>query len=382
MARGSIVRRGESYIAVYRLPSGRQVWKSGGKGAKGRKAAERILAEALGQIAKDGQAYREPKDAKFSEFVERFFTDNAYRYRESTLTIYRSLSKPLLDYFGAVKMRRGVNVENLTAYVRDALARGVSPAQVNRTLNVASAICEWAVKVDILPTNPVRSVRRPEEARSHERVVLSPAQIQRVIQFTPTGWQRNLVTIAAHCALRAGELAALGVTSVDFSARELVVDKTIWRSKVMPNTKTGQVRRVPLSTAAMEAVQSQMNLRVPNGHDLLFTGARGGVLNMSRVGADVLAPALKRAGVVVPRGQDGWMLLRHSAISAWVASGKVDPATIAAIAGHVTVATTYKHYIHPHEDNRHEAADVMDGLMDAAAGVAKTAVVSSSSWTT
>jgi len=356
------VQRGESHYAVYRLPSGKQVWRSGGAGAKGKKAAERILTEALGTIAREGHAYREPKDAKFGDFVERFFADNAYRYRESTLSIYRSLSKPLLAYFGAAKMRKGVSVESVTGYVRDSLGRGSTPGQVNRTLNVMSAVCEWAVAVDVLPANPVKTVRRPKEQKYDQRIVLSPTEIQRVIAFTPKGWQRNMVTIAGHCALRAGEIAALTVTSVDYSARELVVDKTVWRSKVMPNTKTGVVRRVPLSVAAMDALHSQMNLRVPNERNLLFTGARGGVLNMSRVGADVLVPALKRAGVVVPKGQDGWMLLRHSAISAWVASGKVDVATIAAIAGHSSVATTYKHYIHAHEDDRHKAATVMDAL--------------------
>lgn len=372
MARGSIVLRGESYYAVYRLPSAKQIWRSGGKGAKGKRAAERILAEALGQIAKDGHAYREPKDARFADFVERFFADNAYRYRESTISIYRSLSKPLVEHFGAVKMRKGVNVESVTGYVRAALAQGVSAGQVNRALNVLSAICEWAVAIDVLSSNPVKAVRRPRQRTEASRAILSPAEVRRVILFTPKGWQRNLVTIAAHCALRAGELAALTASCVDFASRELIVDKTVWRSRVMPNTKTGVARRCPLSTAAIEAVHGQLNLRASNEHDLLFTGPRGGVLNMSRVGTDVLVPALKRAGIVVPKGQDGWMLLRHSAISAWVASGKVDPATIASIAGHSTVATTYKHYIHAHANDRHKAADVMDEFSTSIVGVANS----------
>lgn len=363
MQRGSIILKSNAYYAVYRLPSGKQKWQHCGSGVKGKKAAKQYLADVLGQLAREGHSYREPQNAHFDEFAEKFLEQNSYRYKPSTVAVYRNLiNARLVPYFGHASMRRAVTVEGVTAFVNHLLAEGVSVPSINAALNVLSAICTWAVRVDVLPRNPARQVVRPEDPNGEfTREVLSPTQMQTVIEKTPRGWKRNLVTIAVHTALRAGELAALKGASVESNSSELVVSATTWRRKVRDTTKNKKTRRVPMSAACLAAVRDQLTNRTPNTQDLLFCGEQGAVLDMSEVGAEVLKPALRRAGIVLPPKQDGWMVFRHSTISYWCAEG-MPPATIIEISGHNSVQTLYKYYLHGVKEDRRRVTALMDAL--------------------
>ena len=362
--RGCIVERktatGVSRFAIkYRVPSGEQVFRTIGSS---RREAENALAIVLGRMAKEGRGFRKPKDAMFSIFVERFLKDNAYRYKPSTIATYRGVAKRhLIPYWGRSKMRDSVTVESVAAYIGHSLQQGMTIGTLNHSLDVLGAICSWAVKVDVMASSPVRQVVRPRDpSDGFERQVLSPEQMHKVIQMTPKGWQRNLVTIAAHTALRAGEIAALKSSSVDFSSSDLAISATTWGSRLQSTTKTGKSRRVAMSQAVQAAIRSQLTARMPNPSDLLFCTTTGAPLNMARVGNDVLKPALKRAGIALPDRQDGWMVFRHSTISYWCASG-MPPAAIASISGH-RVETLYRHYLHGVTEDRKQAAVLMDAL--------------------
>lgn len=360
MQHGSVVLKSHAYYAVYRLPSSKQKWVR----CASKKAAKNYLADVLGQIAREGHAYREPQNAHFDEFAAKFLEQNAYRYKESTVAVYRNLiNSRLLPYFGHSSMRRSVTVEGVTALTNYLLNSGVSISGVNQALNVLSAICSWAVKVDVLPRNPVVLVVRPTDPMKFTREVLSPSQMQAVIEKTPRGWKRNLVTIAVHTALRAGELAALKGASVDFNSSELVISATTWRRKVRDTTKNKKTRRVPMSAACLAAVHDQLVNRTPNTQDLLFCGEQGAVLDMSEVGIEVLKPALRRAGIALPPKHDGWMVFRHSTISYWCAEG-MPPATIVEISGHNSVQTLYKYYLHGVKEDRSRVTALMDALSD------------------
>lgn len=374
MQRGSVIAKGKRIYAVYRLPSGKQVWQpcGTGTGAAARKTAKLFLAETLGQIAKEGHAFREPQNAHFDEFCDKFLSDNAYRYKQSTVAVYRSLIEARLKpYFGHSSMRRSVTVEGCTAFTNHLLSAGVSIATTNHILTVLSAVCSWAVKVDVLPRNPVHQLVRPKNPQEFSRAVLSPTEIQAVINATPKGWKRNLVIVAAHTAMRAGEIAALTGASIDWNSLEVACSATAVRRRIQDSTKTGRSRRIPMSAAVQAAVRDQLAHRTPNDRGLLFCGTQGATLDMSKVGEDVLKPALQRAGIVLPPGQATWMVFRHSTISYWCASG-MPPQTISSIAGN-SLEMLYKHYLHSVPQDRHRVAALMDDLSQEQAEESQTA---------
>jgi len=122
----------------------------------------------------------------------------------------------------------------------------VSPATFNRELNVLSHVVTIAQKewhMHLPWGNPVALVRRPRADDKRERrlllgeesLLLAAADID---QGEPVG---EIVRFALETALRRGEITDMRWEHVDKKARVLLV----------PETKTGTPRRVPLSSRAL-----------------------------------------------------------------------------------------------------------------------------------
>jgi len=136
---------------------------------------------------------------------------------------------------------------------RDTRLTTVSPASVNRELNLVSgvfshAIKEWGIP---LPHNPVHLIKRPPAGKARRRR-WSEADINRLLeaagfdeQKLPTvgreyvGWA---LLVAIETAMRLGELCSLRVKDVNLKGR----------AASLHDTKNGDSRTVPLSRRAGE----------------------------------------------------------------------------------------------------------------------------------
>jgi integrase len=222
------------------------------------------------------------------------------------------------------------------AEYRDRRLAAVRGATVNRELNVLSHVftvgmTDWGY---YLPGgNPVRSARRPRISRGRER------------RLFPGEEPRLLAACAAHCgplplavvaiwaietAMRRGEIATMRWEHLDRAARVLRV----------PETKTGEPRRVPLSSRAM-ALLADLPRRLDGmvfGHDAnSYTRGFISAVRRARVGYEAECAT---AGVQ----PDPRMLrdlrfhdLRHEATSRLFERG-LNPMEVSAITGHKTLA--------------------------------------------
>lgn len=136
---------------------------------------------------------------------------------------------------------------------RDKRLKEVSPATVNRELNLISGIITHAIKEWSVPLkdNPVHSVKRPPATKSRTRR-WSQDEIDAILKLS--GWDINVkpkkgrdfvgwaVLLAIETAMRLGELCSMRVK--DFHPTERYV--------LLHDTKNGDERAVPLSTKAVE----------------------------------------------------------------------------------------------------------------------------------
>ncbi len=135
---------------------------------------------------------------------------------------------------------------------RDARAAQVSAASVNRELNLISAVFnhairEWRVR---LPANPVHLVARPRNPRARTQRVPPEAVTAICAALGWAGdappvrlpqWAAFAFRLALATAMRKGEVLAATWRHVDLSRRVLH----------LPQTKNGDARDVPLSSAAV-----------------------------------------------------------------------------------------------------------------------------------
>ena len=217
-----------------------------------------------------------------------------------------------------------LSVARIAAY-RDERMNQVSAGTVIRELAYLSAIInharrEWGINAP----NPVQLVRKPSSPPARARV-LTDAEIAKLLQaLEPTGrrshWTKPIVQLALATAMRRGELLSLRWEHIDLHARVAL----------LPDTKNGEARIVPLSSAAIQALAA------------LPHHISGAVFPVKFFSLDAaFKRGLRRAGLQDVRFHD----LRRTAITR-LATKLPNVIELAAVSGHKSLAML-KRYYHP-----------------------------------
>ena len=187
---------------------------------------------------------------------------------------------------------------------------------VSRVLNVC--IKEWGIA---LPAgNPVLQVKMPRVANARDRRLVDD-ELPRLLAAAQSygGEVGPIITWAIETAMRRGEIAAMRWEHLDRKARVLLI----------PETKNGTPRRVPLSTVALAVLDA-----LPRRIDGRVWGMR----------PDSISQAFER--VCGAAGIEGLTFhdLRHEATLRLFEKG-LNPMQVAAITGHKTLQML-KRYTH------------------------------------
>ena len=208
---------------------------------------------------------------------------------------------------------------------RDERMHQVSAGTVIRELGYLSAIInharrEWGINAP----NPVQLVRKPSSPPARARV-LTDAEIAKLLQaLEPTGrrshWTKPIVQLALATAMRRGELLSLRWEHVDLHTR----------IALLPDTKNGESRIVPLSSTAIQTLAA------------LPRHISGAVFPVKFFSLDAaFKRAIRRAGIQDVRFHD----LRRTAITR-LATKLPNVIELAAVSGHKSLAML-KRYYHP-----------------------------------
>ncbi len=162
---------------------------------------------------------------------------------EDTIRLKAMMRKPVARWSMA-----NLSAVRIAAY-RDERLKEVSAGTVIRELAYLSSIInharkEWGINVP----NPVQMVRKPQSPQSRSRVLTDDEVSKLLIALEPTGrrshWTKPAVQLALATAMRRGELLSLRWDHVDLQNR----------TAFLSDTKNGESRTVPLSTAAVQVL--------------------------------------------------------------------------------------------------------------------------------
>ena len=215
-----------------------------------------------------------------------------------------------------------LSAARIAAY-RDERLGEVSSGTVIRELAYLSAIInharrEWGINVP----NPVQMVRKPPNPQARSRV-LTEIEIEKLLRaLEPTGrrshWTKPSVQLALATAMRRGELLSLRWEHVDL----------LGRTAFLPDTKNGESRTVPLSTAAVQVLTA-----LPRHISGMVIPVRFFTLDAA------FKRALARAGLVDVRFHD----LRRTAITR-MAEKLPNVIELAAVSGHKSLMVLKRYY--------------------------------------
>lgn len=213
---------------------------------------------------------------------------------------------------------------HLASYRDDRLAQ-VSSSTVNRELNVIShaieiARREWGI---YLSENPVRLVRRPKPPRARDRRFVKDEEnrlLEECRRKSRNPFLLPIIQLAIETGMRQGEIVGLERQRIDLKKRYLV----------LPDTKNGEQRTVPLSSLAVKVIKA-------------LPAAENGRL-FPTLTAEAVKRAFKRACKRAKVHDFHFHDLRHEATSRLFERG-LNPMEVASITGHKTLQML-KRYTH------------------------------------
>lgn len=308
--------------------NGKQVWVNGGH-------QKRAAQELHDRLATQGRESRLPtaRDIKFGVLVERYLAHGTHHLREQTITTYKSrLNNHLLPYFSDTKVRRGVTSEAIGRWIAYAKHTGASDHTIKRCLVTLSAALSYAVSINLIASNPVTRVKtKASTVAAGVDYVLSAEQVALLIQNTPKGNDRALMTMLFHTGARPSECAEARFGDCDWNAGTITISRTATKGGVN-GTKNGTVRVVPMTPALRRELQEQKRQMNAAAGDWIFPTVRGRRRDMQRFARDVLRPSLTRAGLRVPEGSAVNYLARKTCISLLIQQG-ASPSLVSELVG-------------------------------------------------
>lgn len=259
--------------------------------------------------------------------------DILQRYADEVTPSKKGAKEETIRLGALRKMRIGkFSLANLTpaavAAFRDERLKSVSSGTVIRDLAVLSSILnharrEWGFPI----ANVVESIRKPRQPQGRERLLSADEESALLDAVAPVGrrspWVQPVVILALETAMRRGELLALRWEHVNLDRR----------TALLPDTKNGSRRVVPLSSRAVDTLRG-----MPRSID-------GRVFPIS-------APALhlrfklacKRGGIPGLHFHD----LRHTATTR-LADKLANVVELSAVTGHRSLQML-KRYYHPNAE--------------------------------
>ena len=282
-------------------------------------------------------------DVTVAEYVARWTVNRRSAVRASTVRHNASsLNKWVLPAIGSRKLRT-VTVDDVRA-VQAAASKHCQPGTV-RTLNlVMRALFRDAIEDGLLSTNPA-AIRAPRVTpRDLSTPPLSVDEVKRLREAARGSRFEALMCLALTVGARPGELLALKRSDVNLVDRTVTIHGTITAAPdgglMIGATKSrAGLRVVPMTaacTAAFERATDGLTLGA-----LIFPADSGGLLSPTNFLYRYFYPMLERAGLPRVTMRD----LRHTALTYMVAD-KVDPVTVAKIAGHSNPSMTLNVYSH------------------------------------
>ena len=192
-----------------------------------------------GQFVSVGEAQRNT----LGDLIERYLaevTPSMKGASEDTIRLKAIMRRPIARWSMA-----HLSATRIAAY-RDQRLKEVSAGTVIRELAYFSSVInharrEWGINVP----NPVQMVRKPQSPQARSRVLTDEEVVRLLDALEPTGrrshWTKPAVQIALATAMRRGEILALRWEHVNLQNR----------TAFLPDTKNGEPRTVPLSSAAV-----------------------------------------------------------------------------------------------------------------------------------
>ena len=264
-------------VCVGRDEEYKQVWRTatfprpeGLTPAKERKEIQR-QADAWAEAQKAEYGRTGGKDDKHQITLAAFVRDHWWKdhvedgtHTPSTISFYRHMTDDLLEYFGAKKKLASIDAEAVKRYIKycnieakTKSGRPYSPTTTQHHFNTLRSILEYARRFRYIQFDPCQDLSQKEKPKRSKKKIdfLAPEDAKAflaALETEPLFWQ-CFMNLLITTGLRRGEAVGLQWGDINSEKRTITVQRNVTIDKNstdkihIGDTKTGDVRTVPLS---------------------------------------------------------------------------------------------------------------------------------------
>ena len=192
----------------------------------------------------------EAEHITFSELVHRYQKEVTPHKKSASREISRL--KCVDKFFGEVTLAR-INSEMVARFRDERLSLNLSGATVIKDLNTLSHIIDTAIKEWglYIPQNPVKNIRKPRVNNSRSRRLSYEEEIILLAKCREHSlMMESVVILAIETAMRLGEIINLKWSDIDITQGYAIIYET----------KNGEMRKIPLSNASIDALKTLTKL--------------------------------------------------------------------------------------------------------------------------
>jgi len=347
----SIFKRGHTYWFHFYF-NGKHVQRS--TKSRNQRTAETIERAYRTQLEKGEVGLDPPKKVPtLKQAVDAFLEWSSIEHaaHPNTTKRYKTASKPVLRYFGNVRLD-GIDREKVESYKAwrskqrrqpptkakgsKKTTRSLRPATINRELAFLKVLFNH--NDDSVPVNPVRKVKLLNEENLQTRVL--SADEEKLYLLAASQPLQDIATLMLETGMRPEEVCHIRRENVNLAKGFVLI----------PSGKTKAARRkLALSQRAYRVLQSRVdNVKIKG--EWLFPGRSSGDMDKPLVKINnAHTSAVKRSKVAPFK----LYALRHT-FATRAAQAGVDLVTLAALLGHSRL-TMVMRYAHPSQEHQFEA---------------------------
>lgn len=297
--------------------------------------------------------------------------------QKSTFHGYKSLVNGKIARFFGDKFTLGdLNIRTVTAFYETFREKNRSESTVLRYHNLLHEACKYAVRQEILDSNPMDKVDRPKQ-KKYRGNYYSPEKVQTLLSMIKEDVIYMPVLLAAYYGLRRSEAVGLSWSNIDFEngvihVAQKVIELTengkteLIISKDMKNESSrrslpliSDVKKILLEQKEKQETYRKMFRGDYNRKylDMVCVDPMGNLIHPDRI-TERFPVLLERFGMEKIRFHD----LRHSCASMLIAN-HASLKEVQMWLGHSTITTTADVYGHLDESAKNRIGDAMQKLL-------------------
>lgn len=353
--------------------------------AQGIAEAKRELAEL--RLELEDEHEREVEVAKATmtvdEYLETYISnlDRTRSLERSTINGYRSYAKYVSNGLGRVRLSQ-LNAAQVQAWEAKLLKDGLSSVSVRKAHVLLKSACEHAVQTDLIPKNPLVSVK-PPKLEAPMPNALDDRRRRALLTYLDAAAETpfNLAVLMELCTgMREGELCGLRWADVDLRGRTLWVRRSVARDNgkyyvKQPKTRSS-IRDVPIPRVLAAKLKARRDAQetelivagiTPSDERMAQMYVLGGVDGSYMKPHGLWRPWKELAdsmGLVGTQGRrPTFHDLRHTFATFAITEG-IDVKTVSSILGHANAAMTLNIYASADANAKQAAAATIDEVME------------------